>query len=87
MTIPWTSLYSLPVRVNIHDVYVLAGPIVDRKYDARRETALANAVKKKKLADLERSNTAEEGEPSMVRHELGSLLIFELCFIHDSCRY
>ena len=62
MTIPWRSLYSLPVKVNIEDVYVLAGPITDRSYDARKEAALNNAIKRAKLAELDKSRAEDEGE-------------------------
>jgi vacuolar protein sorting-associated protein 13A/C len=60
LTIPWTSLYSLPVKVNVEDVYVLAGPITDRKYDARKEKALTLAIKHNKLAELERTKVDDD---------------------------
>ncbi len=62
MKIPWTSLYSLPVVVNVEDVYVLAAPLSD-EYDARRDAALQNAIKRNKLAELE---AAQLGEPGII---------------------
>ncbi|CAH1799949.1 unnamed protein product [Owenia fusiformis] len=61
LSIPWTSLYSLPVIASVEDVYVIAGPLSDRKYDAEKEKNLANAIKRQKLEDLEMSKT-EKGE-------------------------
>ena len=59
--IPWTSLYSLPVVVSVEDVYVLAAPLNDGGYDPRRDAALQNAIKRKKLADLEQTEIIDAG--------------------------
>ncbi|KAL4233207.1 hypothetical protein ACF0H5_007891 [Mactra antiquata] len=58
--IPWTSLFSASVVVNIEDVYLLAGPVTDRMYDPDRERALQNAVKRETLETLETSNKKDE---------------------------
>ena len=50
--IPWTSLYTLPVIATLEDVYVLAGPVSDRRYDPEREKVLANATKRQKLEEV-----------------------------------
>ena len=52
--IPWTNPYSSPTELTLEDVYVLAGPVTDRPYDARREAALQTAIKRKKLEELDR---------------------------------
>ncbi|XP_019641996.1 PREDICTED: vacuolar protein sorting-associated protein 13A-like [Branchiostoma belcheri] len=51
--IPWTSLYTSPVKASLEGVYVVAGPVTDRKYDAKREKRLLDAVKRKKLQELD----------------------------------
>ena len=61
-SIPWTSLYSMPVVLNVEDVYVLAAPLNDGGYDSRRDAALQNAIKRKKLADLEQPQAGDQGE-------------------------
>ncbi|KAI0224021.1 Vacuolar protein sorting-associated protein 13A [Lamellibrachia satsuma] len=53
LTIPWTSLYTSPVTAVLEDVYILVGPIGDRKYDAAKEAAQRNAIKRQKLEALE----------------------------------
>jgi len=50
------------VIVNIEDVYVLACPVADHSYDARREKALKMAIKKKLLEELEATATADDGK-------------------------
>ena len=61
-SIPWTSLYSMPVVLNVEDVYVLAAPLNDGGYDSRRDAALQNAIKRKKLADLEYPQAGDAGK-------------------------
>ena len=61
-SIPWTSLYSMPVVLNVEDVYILAAPLNDGGYDSRRNSALQNAIKRKKLADLEQPQAGDPGE-------------------------
>eukprot|EP00058_Branchiostoma_floridae_P021770 XP_002607260.1 hypothetical protein BRAFLDRAFT_88208 [Branchiostoma floridae] len=51
--IPWTSLYTSPVKASLEGVYVVAGPVTDRKYDAKKEKRLLDAVKRKKLQELD----------------------------------
>ena len=52
--LPLTSIYSSPTVVVVKDVYVLAGPLAEqRAYDAKREARVANAIKQKRLADIE----------------------------------
>jgi hypothetical protein len=48
--------YCVPWRwmeIMLQDVYVIAGPVVDRPYDPEKEKRLIRAAKKKKLEDLE----------------------------------
>ena len=61
-SIPWTSLYSMPVVLNVEDVYILAAPLNDGGYDSERDVALQNAIKRKKLADLEQPQAGDPGE-------------------------
>ncbi|KAG1650405.1 Vacuolar protein sorting-associated protein 13C [Nymphon striatum] len=58
LDIPWTSLYSEPVIVNVEDVFLLAGPITDRDYDPELERLLLRAEKRKKLEDLAPTSTS-----------------------------
>ncbi|CAH1274208.1 VPS13A [Branchiostoma lanceolatum] len=53
VNIPWTSLYTSPVKASLEGVYIVAGPVTDRKYDAKREKRLLDAVKRKKLQELD----------------------------------
>ena len=57
--VDWFNVLSKPAQVTIEDVYALAGPVLDRTYDATREAALENAKKKKILEDLEKSPTGK----------------------------
>jgi vacuolar protein sorting-associated protein 13A/C len=61
LNIPWTSLYTLPVIATIEDIYVLAGPLSDRKYDPEKEKRLLNAIKRQKLETLESANLINDG--------------------------
>ena len=60
--IPWTSLFSASVVAHLDDVYILAGPITDRMYDAERERALQNAIKREMLESLEASAISKVGK-------------------------
>ncbi|KAK7790642.1 hypothetical protein R5R35_006536 [Gryllus longicercus] len=53
LNIPWSGLYSQSVVVSIEDVYIIAGPTTDRKYDSELEKRLIRAAKRKKLEALE----------------------------------
>ena len=61
LSIPWISLYSSPVTAILEDVYILVGPIADRKYDAAKEEALQNAVKRQMLDILEYPQNQSKG--------------------------
>lgn len=61
LTIPWTSLYTSPVTAVLEDVYILVGPIGDRKYDAAKEAAQRNAIKRQKLEALENKQDETKG--------------------------
>ena len=60
--IPWTSLFSSSVVVKIEDVYLLAGPVIDRMYDPARERALQNAIKREVLESLGTSTLNKVGK-------------------------
>lgn len=55
LNIPWTKLFSSSWVVTIEDLYVLAGPVIDRPYDPIKEKLHENAVKQKILEAFERS--------------------------------
>ncbi|KDR17657.1 Vacuolar protein sorting-associated protein 13C [Zootermopsis nevadensis] len=61
LSIPWTGLYTQSVTVSVEDVYVIAGPVVDRPYDPEKEKRLIRAAKKKKLEDLEGESLLSTG--------------------------
>lgn len=72
--VDWFNVLSKPAIVTVEDVYALAGPIIDRKYDKAREEALETALKEKVLRQLERSQ-------GNAIHLLGcTLVIFLLTF-------
>ena len=52
----------MPVVLNVEDVYILAAPLNDGGYDSRRDSALQNVIKRKKLADLEQPQAGDPGE-------------------------
>lgn len=54
LQIPWTSLWSQPVVINIEDVHIIAGPIVTygNKYDEEKNKRLLRAFKRKAIQDL-----------------------------------
>ena len=62
VSIPWTSLYAMPVVISVEDVYVLAAPLSDGGYDPKRDAALQNAIKRKKLSDLEQPQVGHPGK-------------------------
>ena len=61
LTIPWTSLYTSPVTAVLEDVYVLVSPVADRKYDAAKDTARRNAIKRQILEKLENPQDQNKG--------------------------
>ncbi|KAK2147039.1 hypothetical protein LSH36_573g06025, partial [Paralvinella palmiformis] len=60
LQIPWSSIYSSPVTAVLEDVYILAGPVTDRKYDPDRERALQHARKRRRLAELDTFTNQEK---------------------------
>ncbi|KAM7434012.1 hypothetical protein ABFA07_015843 [Porites harrisoni] len=53
LTIPWTNPYSGPYEITVHDVYLIAGPIRERKYDPERAIASEIAAKRKRLSQIQ----------------------------------
>lgn len=53
MSIPWTNLRGKPVKISIEDVFLLAAPKEDAKYDEEEEAKRAHAVKMEKLENAE----------------------------------
>ncbi|KAG8227036.1 hypothetical protein J437_LFUL013823 [Ladona fulva] len=63
LDIPWNSLYTKSVKVEVEDVFLIAGPIAEREFDPEKEKRLIRAAKKKKLADLEDDSLFGKGPP------------------------
>lgn len=53
MSIPWTNLRGKPVKISIEDVFLLAAPKEDAKYDEKEEAERAHSVKMEKLENAE----------------------------------
>lgn len=53
LQIPWSNLRGKPVRINIEDVFLLAAPRENQKYDAEEEAKRSHAVKMEKLDSAE----------------------------------
>ncbi|XP_068698299.1 intermembrane lipid transfer protein VPS13C-like isoform X1 [Montipora foliosa] len=53
LIIPWTNLYSEPFEVTVHDVYLIARPIRDQKYDPERTKESEITAKRKRLKQIE----------------------------------
>lgn len=85
LTIPWTNLYTEPLDMAVYDVYLIAGPIRERKYDPVRANTLELAAKRKRLSQIEQRNQAadineekpknpEEGSDSVVEKLIAQVL-------------
>ncbi|XP_047103973.1 vacuolar protein sorting-associated protein 13A-like [Schistocerca piceifrons] len=61
LSIPWGGLYTQSVVATIEDVYIIAGPVLDREYDPEKEKRLMRAAKRKKLEDLEAESLLGSG--------------------------
>ncbi|GFO42654.1 vacuolar protein sorting-associated protein 13a-like [Plakobranchus ocellatus] len=91
--IPWTSLFSADIHVSVENVYILTGPVTDRKYDPVRERQLQAAAKRQLLESLEQSalegvvNKASE-DPTLVEKLSANLLHrIQLSVRHIHVRY
>ncbi|XP_063238425.1 intermembrane lipid transfer protein VPS13A-like [Bacillus rossius redtenbacheri] len=63
LSIPWAGLTSQPVVITIEDVYVLAGPVVDRQFDPETDKRLMRAAKRRKLDALQDDSFFGQGSP------------------------
>ncbi|XP_055887721.1 intermembrane lipid transfer protein VPS13A-like isoform X3 [Biomphalaria glabrata] len=77
--IPWTQLFTADIHVAIENVYIVAGPITDRQYDAERERQLQAALKRQLLERIEQSTlegvvSKSNNNPSFVEKFTTSLL-------------
>lgn len=52
LLIPWANPFSEPYEITVHDVYLIAGPVRDRKYDPERARASEVEAKRKRLAQI-----------------------------------
>ena len=57
----------------VEDVYLVAGPLTDRKYDAKKEKDLQNAIKREKLEELEKARLTQDGNKRKVSRCVHSL--------------
>ncbi|KAH9508957.1 hypothetical protein Btru_048396 [Bulinus truncatus] len=77
--IPWTQLFTADIHVAIENVYVVAGPITDRQYDAEKEHLLQAALKRQLLERIEQPTlegvvTKTNDNPSFAEKLTTSLL-------------
>lgn len=59
LKIPWKNLYSLPVEVDIEDLYLLAVPNAAVEYDADKQAKLDRDTKELKLAKADEARKRE----------------------------
>ncbi|ODV90204.1 hypothetical protein CANCADRAFT_1934 [Tortispora caseinolytica NRRL Y-17796] len=69
LQIPWSSLKTKPVRINIKDVYLLALPRVNLPYDAEEEEKRAQALKLDKLNTYELLHAQQDHSADMSKEE------------------
>lgn len=65
--IPWSSLYSSPVQLSLHDVYVVAVPNVLEEYDDDIEAERSWQAKKKQLNLIETTKRNIDGQGDQKR--------------------
>ncbi|CAH1112949.1 unnamed protein product [Psylliodes chrysocephalus] len=88
LQIPWTSLWSQPIIINIEDLHIVAGPIVSKeKFDPEKNKRLTRAAKKKALADLDDKDILG-GPTSFSEHLITNILnYFQLNITNIHIRY
>lgn len=59
MKIPWTSLYTAPVIVNVADLYLLVMPSHSVKYNEEAEEKAALFAKQKEIQRIEEARQRE----------------------------
>lgn len=75
LQIPWTSLWSQPIVVNIEDLHIVVGPIVTNEpFDAEKNKRLSRAAKKKALADLDTESHILGGPSTFSEHLISNIL-------------
>jgi vacuolar protein sorting-associated protein 13A/C len=75
LQIPWTSLWSQPVVVNVEDLHIVAGPLLTSEpFDADKNKRLFRAFKRKLLADLDTEGHIIGGPNSFSDHLVTNIL-------------
>ncbi|XP_063908904.1 intermembrane lipid transfer protein VPS13C-like isoform X2 [Zophobas morio] len=75
LQIPWTSLWSQPVVVNIEDLHIVSGPLLTNEtFDADKNKRLIRAFKRKLLANLDTESHIIGGPNSFSEHLVTNIL-------------
>lgn len=64
LTVPWTALGSRPVKAVIEDIYLLAVPASESKFDPQEDDRRKQASKMEKLKNSELLLTSPAGDPT-----------------------
>lgn len=62
MKIPWQSLYTAPVVLNLKDLLLLVAPSYSVKYDAAAEEKAAEFAKKKEIERIDEIRKKEQAK-------------------------
>lgn len=89
MQIPWISLWSQPIILNVEDVHIVFGPIVNKDpFDEEKNKRLIRASKRKALEDLCKSSSLFERPSELSEHLISNLLnYFQLNITNVHIRY
>ncbi|KAK3735604.1 hypothetical protein QZH41_013706, partial [Actinostola sp. cb2023] len=60
LTLPWTNLYSAPCYISVENVYLIAGPVKDKVYDAEKARASEVSLKRKRLRQIEENGRIKD---------------------------
>lgn len=75
LQIPWISLWKQPIVVNIEDILIVFGPIVNNEsFDEENNKRLLRAAKKKILEDLRKNGQLFGGVSELTEHLISNLL-------------
>jgi vacuolar protein sorting-associated protein 13A/C len=77
MKIPWSSLYTAPVELNLQDLFLLVTPSYSVKYDEQAEEKSMLAAKQAEIARLDLARAKER-----LKHGL-SYTILNYCSIDE----
>lgn len=88
LQIPWISLWSQPIVLNIEDIHIVFGPVVTYEpFDEEKNKRLTRAAKRKALEDLCKDGFFE-GPSELTEHLISNLLnYFQLNITNIHIRY